>query len=135
MSSDFKVEYLKRLIKFNRGIYGAFAAVVLFAREADITKSTFLVFYYVSVGILFALIDQYIFVYKVKVSEKNNVKYPYNLIKIRTYIYVLLISAGSIFAELKHILLLSTFLMCIYTLVQDIMLCDIFNYLCKHVSF
>ena len=129
MSNDFKIEYLKKLIKFNRGIYGAFAGVVIFAREADITKSTFLVFYYVSACVLFALADQYLFVYKVKTSEKNDTRYPYRLIRIRTYIYVLLISVGSIITELKHILLLAAFLMCIYTLLQDIMLCDVFNYL------
>ncbi|SNU05537.1 diguanylate cyclase with GAF sensor [Lachnospiraceae bacterium] len=127
MSNEFKIEYLKKLFKYNRIVYGALIAVALLSRGAGLTKSNFLLFYYSLTGLFFFAFDEIFISKRITGIEEGALKFPAILFKIRTYLFVIILSVGSIFSVLPHILFISVYFMCLYIIVQEILLCDIFN--------
>ncbi|MBO4863043.1 MAG: GGDEF domain-containing protein [Eubacterium sp.] len=128
MSKEFKIEYLSRLVKFNRVVYGLLIGVALLSRGAEITKSNFLLAYYTALSIAFIVMDELLFSLKIKkTADQKGGRIPVLFLIIRTYVYTILLSVGSIPARLPHILLVSVFFTILYIIVQDILFCDIFN--------
>ena len=127
MSTEFKVENLKRLIVYNRVLYVFLLILSLLIRGAKLTENSAIMIYYCLVAIIFLVCDDIIFRRGYDRIEKHNAKFPALLLKIRTFVYVLLLSAGGIIDKMPPVLLLSVIFIIIYVLGQDILFCDIFS--------
>ena len=128
MPKEFKIEYLSRLVRFNRLVYGLLIGVTILSRGAGFTKSNFLLAYYITLGIIFIALDEFIFTWKIKkTADQTGGRIPVLFLIIRTYLYTILLSIGSIFAVMPHILMVSVYMIIIYIVVQDILFSDVFN--------
>ncbi len=127
MSTDFKIEYLRNYIRFNRIVFGLLLAMALFVRGSGFTDSNFVIIYYSLAAIFMLIFDEIIFTGRVQKIEQKKAKFPTILIQIRTYLYVTIMSVGAIFKVLPSILLVSILLSIIYIIVQDMFFSDMFN--------
>ncbi len=127
MATDLKTEFFKKFVRNNRIVYGLLMFIAMFVRGSGVTKSTFVLVYYVAAGLLMLIIDELLFSNIIKRIEQNKAKIPSFIIKIRTILYALLLSVGSIFSEVPGVLLVSVFFICFYVILQDMLFSDIFN--------
>ena len=127
MSNEFKTEFLRKLVKFNRVIYGSLIFVTLFATGGGLNNNLFLMWYYVVASVFFAVFDQIVFANRVKRIDKGKAKFPSILLGIRTYLFILILAIGSVFGVMPHVMFASVYMVLLYILVQDIVFCDVFN--------
>ncbi len=127
MSTEFKVENLKRLVVYNRTIYAIFMAVTLLVSGAKLTKSNAILIYYILASIIMIAGDELVFSRSYKGITTREEKFPALSLKLRTIIYTLLLSLGGIFSVLPPILFVSVVFILIYIYAEDVFFCDIFS--------
>ncbi len=127
MTTDLKIGLFKKFVRYNRIMFALLIFLALFVRGSGLTKSNFTLFYYVATGLLMLIIDEIIFSNSIKKIELNNGKVPTLIMRIRTVLFILMLSLGSVFAEIPGVFLVCIFFECMYLVLQDIIFSDIFN--------
>ena len=127
MSTEFKVDFLKRFGIYNRAMFTMLIFLAFFVRGAGFTKSNFIMIYYPIVAVGMILIDEYLFNKRVKSIDNGKGKFPAFLLQLRTYLYIGALSAGAIFTTIPAVLFVGVVVLCFYIVIQDILFCDIFN--------
>ena len=113
MPVDFKVNCLEKLKKMNRLVYILMILVSVMSAGAGLTRSIFIIGYYILIANAFLLSDEYL-IYKKTELIKDQESFPSFLMSIRTYIYVFLLAFAAIFEQLPPILFLSVFVIMHY---------------------
>ncbi len=129
MPTEFKLDFLKSNLKYNRIIYILMVLFTVFLSASGVIKSTIVLIYYVLLFLLFLGIDELLFKFKYQKLAENEGKFPTFLFHSRTIIYVTLITAGCVFEVLPAALVVIVLYMVIYLLAQDTILGDVFDVL------
>lgn len=134
MSSEFKKQLLNKLRVFNRVICIVFALAFILARIALLTKNNIITAYYIAVPVLILGLDELLFFRRVKRITSEDDGFPYTLFRIRTCIYIVLLSAGGVISVIPPALIVCIYLCILYVIIQDTLFCDIFNLLGSYIT-
>ena len=126
MSTEFKVDYLKKLYVLNRAIYIFMIISAVLSRVSGLTENRTIMVYYIVVPFLIILLDRFIFFKKVKSLQQDD-RFPYLLFRIRTCIYIIAFSIGGAIDIIPPALVVCIFFCMFYILIQDTLFCEIFD--------
>lgn len=126
MSIEFKIDSSKRLLVYNRAVYAFMLLSALLSRISELTDNYFLMYYYTVIPIFLIIFDRFVFFRRIKKLESQD-EFPYTFMRVRTYIYVFLLSSGGIIDIVPASLIVCIFLCIVYIIFQDILFCDRFD--------
>lgn len=126
MPIDFKVECLEKLKKMNRLVYILMIIISVISAGAGLTRSFFVIGYYIIVSNVLLLCDEYL-IYKNTNMIKDQASFPAILLSLRTIIYIFLLVFASIFEKLPPVIYSSVFIIIIFLILQELFLRDVFD--------
>ena len=123
MSTEYKINSIKSLLKFNRAVYFFMILFAFLSRVSGLTQNSTLMKYYMTVPVIILLLDRLFFFRWIKKLDPKK-DFPCLLIRIRTCIYLFLFSAGGVIDIIPASLIVCIYLCMIYIFVQEFLFCD-----------
>lgn len=131
MSTEFRLNYLRKLCKLNRAIYIFFILSVLLSRASEVTENNVLTIYYFVTALVIYCLDEFVFFRRLKKMKAEDItdeyKFPSMLLRVRNLVYIFFLSVGGVIDIIPPALLVCIFFCIVYIIIQDALFCDIFD--------